>query len=70
MLRWRMISSGVLLLTLSGYGLVAAAEDEAPDDELLEFLGAWDDGQGNWIDPMTLDKDSAEEVTSDEQKQK
>lgn len=71
MLRWRMISSGVLLLTLSGNGAAtAASENEAPDDELLEFLGTWDDGQGNWIDPLTLGKDSAEEETSDEQKQK
>jgi len=55
---------------VSGFAVATAADDEAPDDDLLEFLGTWDDGQGNWIDPLTLGKDSAEEVTNDEQKQK
>lgn len=46
----------VLFLTLSLLSLPLSAEEEVqPSLELLEFLGGWEDAQGNWVDPQTLD---------------
>ena len=28
------------------------AADEVPDLALLEFLGEWEDGEGQWVDPL------------------
>ncbi len=30
----------------------AQAADEVPDLALLEFLGEWEDDQGQWLDPL------------------
>jgi len=42
---------GLLLVTP-----MALAADEAPDEtpslDFLEFLGEWEDAQGNWQDPL------------------
>jgi hypothetical protein len=45
--------------------------DDPPPDELLEFLGAWDDGQGNFVDPLDFAKllDEQPEEASDDDKQ-
>ena len=44
-----------------------AAESDPPSLELLEFLGSWEDAQGNWVDPQTLVPSavSGEETTND-----
>ena len=46
--------------------MTAAAEEqpppeEAPDMELLEFLGAWDAGDGQWVDPQRFETAGDEE---------
>lgn len=43
-----------LLMSLMALPLVANAEDDAPDIELLEFLGAWQTADGEFLDPMLL----------------
>ena len=30
------------------------AEEAAPTPELLEFLGAWETPEGQWVDPISL----------------
>ena len=45
----------------------ALAEDEAPDVALLEFLGSWEDDDGEWIDPLRLLDEMEAEGTKDEQ---
>jgi hypothetical protein len=32
----------------------AGANEEPPSMELLEFLGGWEDDNGQWIDPLEL----------------
>ena len=32
-----------------------AAEEAAPDRGLLEFLGRYEDAEGNWVDPLSLE---------------
>ena len=48
----------VLALLLISPPLVA--EEVSPSLELLEFLGGWEDEQGNWLDPLTLDAAAVE----------
>jgi len=36
-------------LVLCGSGAVFAAEDDAPDIELLEYLGMWEDSDEDWL---------------------
>ncbi|MFO7594316.1 MAG: hypothetical protein R6X15_09775 [Pseudomonadota bacterium] len=44
-----------LLLALLLLSPPLAAEDrEQPSLELLEYLGGWEDEEGNWLDPVTL----------------
>lgn len=44
----------LLLLSLLPAGMYAA-EEEQPSLELLEYLGNWEDSNGNWIDPQMLE---------------
>ncbi|KPK40950.1 MAG: hypothetical protein AMJ69_00475 [Gammaproteobacteria bacterium SG8_47] len=32
----------------------AAASEEPPSIELLEFLGSWEGDDGQWVDPLDL----------------
>jgi len=44
----------LLLLLLPG--LASTAQDEGadlPSPEMLEYLGEWENSNGQWIDPMT-----------------
>jgi len=34
-----------------------AADDEATDMELLEFIGEWETADGSWVDPMALQQE-------------
>ncbi len=46
---------GVLGLLSLSPGMMAAEEDrQAPDLALLEFLGSWEDADGEWIDPLQM----------------
>ena len=36
-----------------------------PSLELLEFLGSWDNGHGEWVDPTEFADDSFEQLTAD-----
>ncbi len=42
-------------LALLAAGVVAADESDLPDEAFLEFLGSWEDAQGNWLDPIELE---------------
>lgn len=47
---------GLLLAVLVTTGPeVAGPPPEQPSLELLEFLGSFEDGQGQWLDPLTLE---------------
>jgi len=37
---------------------------QPPSLELLEFLGGWQDGNGEWVDPAEFADDSFEQLTS------
>jgi len=61
----------LLMLSLLTAG-VFAAEEEQPSLELLEYLGNWEDSNGDWIDPQmlepaTLSVVEKEDETSDRQ---
>lgn len=32
----------------------AATDDDSPDLALLEFLGEWEDSDGEWLDPLQM----------------
>jgi hypothetical protein len=43
---------------LMGAGLALAAEDELPDPDFLEYLGAWEESDEDWLlfeEPVTAD---------------
>lgn len=52
------LGRGLFCCALLTYGAAASAADDAADDAadeaLLEFLGSFDDGEGNWLDPTEL----------------
>lgn len=50
----------VLVLLLLSPPLLAEEEAPPPSLELLEYLGGWEDEQGNWLDPLTLDAAAVE----------
>ncbi len=59
----------ILLLGIAGL-LIAApvpAQDETPmpDEALLEFLGTWEDDDGNWIDPLEFEQYQLDESRSE-----
>lgn len=39
---------------LSFAALASGEEVDAPSMELLEYLGSWESGNGEWVDPMEL----------------
>ena len=39
---------------------VSAPAAEPPDPEMLEFLGEFETPKGQWLDPLSLDDDTAE----------
>ncbi len=46
-----------LLLCLCALPAVATAQsigEAAPEEALLEFLGAWDEGRANWLEDVEL----------------
>lgn len=47
----RRISALLLGLVLVAFPVIA---EEAPDPEMLEFLGEFSDGEDGWTDPETL----------------
>ena len=43
---------------LMGAGLVLAADEEIPDPDFLEYLGAWEESDEDWLlfeEPVTAD---------------
>ena len=54
-----------LLLALN----TATLAETAPDLELLEFLGDWQDDSGLWLDPLKLNELINEEDSSSEQQE-
>jgi len=49
------VSQTVLLLLSLLPTALPAADEEQPSLELLEYLGNWEDVEGNWIDPQLLE---------------
>ena len=50
----------LLLLFCLAVGVAEAAPAlpiEAPDAELLDFLGSWQDEDGRWVDPFAVTND-------------
>ncbi len=45
---------GVLGLLSLPPGVMAEEDTQAPDLALLEFLGSWEDADGEWVDPLQL----------------
>lgn len=44
----------LLAVALLGVNSVLAEETEVPPLELLEYLGEWEDSEGQWVDPQLL----------------
>lgn len=44
----------LLVAALLGSGTAMAEEVDVPPLELLEYLGEWQDADGRWLDPETL----------------
>ncbi|MEJ2760687.1 MAG: hypothetical protein P8126_03915 [Gammaproteobacteria bacterium] len=44
----------------------AQGQQQPPSLELLEFLGSWENGNGEWVDPAEFADDSFEQLTSTE----
>lgn len=58
----------VLLWCMAGSaGYAQTEEHEEIDMAFLEFLGAWEDEDGQWVDPLSLlDDQDGLEVSGDE----
>ncbi len=52
---------GLCMLGWPGAATGAGTSDEAPEVELLEFLGEWQSEEGAWIDPFEVENMSAEQ---------
>ena len=59
------INSGFIILLGIALDARAASDDNNPSMELLEFLGSWDNGHGEWVDPTEFADDSFEQLTAD-----
>ena len=44
-----------------------APRTEEPDLELLDFLGSWQDEDGQWVDPFTVTHDEASQLAVEPQ---
>jgi len=58
----------LMTITTPVWATEDSEQDAAPDIELLEFLGEWEDPQGNWLDPVQFDQalgDDSEEQDND-----
>ena len=44
----------VVMVLAAGSQVLAADGDQRPDLDLLEYLGEWEDEQGDWLDPLLL----------------
>jgi hypothetical protein len=63
----------LLLLWLSVSWVYAKEGDKEQKDppppppslEMLEFLGSWDNGHGEWVDPTEFADDSFEQLAAD-----
>lgn len=42
---------------IAGAASVPARPAEEPDPEFLDFLGSWQDEDGQWVDPFTITSD-------------
>lgn len=53
------------ILSALSWSVIASEENTQPSPELLEFLGEWETGQGNWFNPLWILKNlSATDTTS------
>jgi hypothetical protein len=52
------------LLLINGQAMSAELKTELPDDDLLDYLGQWQQVDGEWVDPMQLQEISMIEQDS------
>lgn len=57
------LSIAILWGLIGCTGVVAAADDESPDMELLEYLGSWEASDEDWL---LFDRATGEAVASDD----
>ena len=68
------LRSSLILITMTCYPLTPSAQEaifsDAPSLEFLEFLGEWEDSEGEWIDPNQFDEDyyASSDVPEEENK--
>ena len=58
-----------LALLLSLQAVSVAAEEALPSAELLEFIGEWEGGDGEWIDPDVLSQVALSDETEEKEVQ-
>lgn len=51
-------------LLASTYTVASEQANELPDDEMLDYLGQWQQVDGEWVDPMQLQEISMIEQDS------
>lgn len=56
-------------LALATGAAVAGSEEQAPTMELLEFIGSFEQADGDWFDPLLLDDDASGSESGDAQGQ-
>jgi hypothetical protein len=61
------VSKAVVILISMLPTVLFAAEEEQPSLELLEYLGNWEDSNGNWIDPQMLEPATLNVVEKDDE---
>lgn len=55
---------GLMILLITALTVVPSRAEEAPDIEMLEFLGRWETADGKFVDPMELVIDETDEETT------
>ncbi len=55
----------IMLLLISQSTALAESpvSDDLPSLDFLEFLGEWETGDGEWVDPAMLESDEFDNVT-------
>ncbi len=58
--RWQLL---LLCASIACGGMAAAADDELPDPEFLEYLGSWEESDEDWLlfDELTREPAASEE---------
>lgn len=63
-MQYKYLIALISLLLSTSQVIAAEQETDAPDNELLDYLGQWQQVDGEWIDPMQLQEISMLEQDS------